>query len=125
MLFSTFFFRFSTLAPPEILYTLEHTIRSEGDFGKSVKIGCSILSSPDTESRVVWSFQGEELSTESEKYNMIQLVKDPAENEVVEYNLLINDLQDSDIGPYTCHLHSEFHLEDTTETWIKHKENTC
>ncbi len=49
---------------------------------------------------------------------MVQVVKDPVNSEVVEYNLLVNHLQHSDIGPYTCHLHSEFHQEDTTEAWI-------
>ena len=108
-------------APPEILYTVEHTIKGKDDFGKTAKLGCTIQSSPDTDSRVVWSFKGEELSGEMEKYNFVEMLKNP-EGTVVEYSLLVKDLQESDVGRYICHLHSDFEEEDEIEAWIKYDD---
>ncbi len=112
-------------APPEILYTVEHSIKGKEDFGKEAKVGCTVLSSPDTGNRVVWSFKGEELTAKTEKYTIIRVLKEPQENAVVEYSLLVNNLQEADIGPYMCQLYSDFHQEDKNEAWIRHEEDKC
>lgn len=112
-------------APPEILYTVEHTLKDVDDFAKPAKVGCTILTSPDTESRVTWSFNGKELSDETGKYVILKMVKDSDsdENAVVGYDLVVNNLEKGDVGPYTCQLHSDFHQEDHREVWIAYEED--
>ena len=114
---------FYPTAPPEILYTVEHNIEGKKDFGKTAKLGCTVQSSPDTSSKVVWSYKGKELSSETGKYNIVQ-VMNPEESGVVKYSLLVNDLQEADIGPYLCQVYSDFHKEDEVETWIRPDDDT-
>ena len=37
---------------------------------------------------------------------------------LMEYALLIEDVQKEDMGPYVCRLISDFHLESENEVWI-------
>lgn len=59
---------------------------------------------------------------EVEKYKFVQTVKNPEEGTVVEYSLLVNNLQESDVGRYICRLYSDFEEEDEIEAWIRYDD---
>lgn len=101
---------------PEILYTTEIKLASSDNFGESGKLICSILTSPDTGSKVVWMFKGKELPLNQGKYTINAI---PREKEVVEYVLTIADMQERDLGAYVCRLDSTFSTEDRQDAWIR------
>lgn len=78
---------------------------------------CSVLTSPDTESKVTWSFKGEKVPLGSGKFSTA--VQKSSKEEILEYVLVIENVQEADMGPYVCQLHSSFNLEDEHEVWIK------
>ena len=106
------------LDPPEILYTTEFNFISEEDFGKHGKVICAILTTPDTGVKVTWLFEGEEIDLNKGKFS-VEINSPPYEGGVQLHTLLINDVQQRDLGSYVCQLHSDFNLEDEQEAWIK------
>lgn len=69
---------------------------------------------------VNWFFKGIPVTLDQGKYRM--QTTDISED-VSEYALLIDDVQETDMGPYVCRLTSDFHLESENEVWISFKEN--
>lgn len=72
-----------------------------------------------------WLFKGEEVTLGQGKYNT-QVTKINAKNDdnIEEHLLLISNLQEGDIGPYVCLVHSGFNEnEDKHEIWVKFKRS--
>lgn len=111
---------FSTV-PPEVLFTTEFKLEGREDFGKPAKVSCSVLSSPDTGFMVNWLFKGKSVPLDQGKYRLQTTLKN---KDITDYTLLIDDVQEGDLGLYTCRLTSDFHLESEDEVWIKFK-NEC
>ena len=102
--------------PPSIIYTTEYTIASENDFGTVGQLMCTVQTSPDTSSSVTWYTKGSEI-VNSTKYTSIAVTSD--EDDIVRYQLIVSDVQKTDIGSYLCRLSSSYGVEDVQETWIQ------
>lgn len=103
------------LDPPSIIYTTEFIISNKEGFGKSGHLICTVQKSPDTNTSVSWFNKGEEI-TNTSKYTTNKEMED--EN-IVKYQLVVSDLQESDIGSYLCRLSSSYGIEDMQEAWIQ------
>lgn len=91
--------------------------------GQSGKLVCSVLTSRHTESRVTWLFEGKEVQLDTGKFST-RIQHSSKKKDVVDYMLLIDDIQEEDIGAYVCQLHSDFsEIEDEHEAWIRLKES--
>lgn len=106
--------------PPEVAFTTELKLEGKEDFGKPGKVSCSIISSPHTGCMVNWLFKGKPVMMDQGKY---RIQTTDISEDVTEHALLINDVQEKDMGPYVCRLTSDFHLESENEIWISFKEN--
>jgi hypothetical protein len=91
------------------------------DFGKPGKVSCSVLSSPDTDSTIEWHFKGKPVPLNEGKYRIENVEKS---DDLTEYALIVDDVQEEDMGAYLCRLSSDFHLESETKVWISLKEET-
>lgn len=107
--------------PPEVAFTTELKLSGPEDFGKPGKVSCSILSSPDTGSTVKWHFKGRRVPLDQEQ-GKYRVQTTSINDNLMEYALLIEDMQEEDMGPYLCRLMSDFHMESENEVWISFKE---
>ena len=101
-----------------IIYTTEFVIRSKSDFGRPGQLTCTVQTSPDTGITVAWWVNGSKIDTEhSTKYHTEVVTMTP--NDVVQYKLMIEDVQHSDIGSYLCQLSTAYRVEDSQEAWLQ------
>ena len=91
------------------------------DLGKAGKISCSVVSSPDTGSTIDWYFKGQPVPLNQGKYRIEHNEKS---GELTEYVLIIEDIQEKDMGAYVCRLISDFHLESENEVRISFREES-
>ena len=105
-------------APPVIIYTTEFVFRSQSDFGKPGQLTCTVQISPDTGITVAWWVNGSKIGTEhSDKYHTEIVPMNP--NDVMEYKLMIGDVQHSDVGSYLCQLSTTYRVKDSQEAWLQ------
>ena len=101
-----------------IIYTTEFVIRSQNDFGQAGQLTCTVQTSPDTGITVAWWVNGNKIDTEhSTKYHTEVVPMNP--DDVMQYKLMIEDVQHSDIGSYLCQLSTAYRVEDSQEAWLQ------
>lgn len=98
------------------MYTTEFIIHSPEDYGKQGELTCMVQTTSDTESHVAWWTNGTQLES-NRKYTMDHIPNE--ENDMVKFRLIINNLQQSDIGSYLCQLTSDYDVEDTQAAWVQ------
>lgn len=49
-----------------------------------------------------------------------QVHKEP--KDTLEFVLLVDNVQEADVGAYTCQLHSRYRMEEEHQAWINCKE---
>ena len=105
-------------APPVIIYTTEFVIRGQNDFGQAGQLTCTVQTSPDTGITVAWWVNGSKIDTEhSTKYRTEVVPMNP--DDVMQYKLMIEDVQHPDIGSYLCQLSTAYRVEDSQEAWLQ------
>lgn len=71
-----------------------------------------------------WLFKGEEVALGQGKYSTQVTKSAKNDDNIEEHLLLISNLQEGDIGPYVCLVHSGFNEnEDKHEIWVKCKSS--
>ncbi len=122
--------------PPEILFTADYNI-GRGDLGKTARLRCTVTNSPQTKSVVTWMFHDKSVvPLEDGKYSQ-KNAKDTSEKtieylneeadyiDVMEYILVVNDVQLSDVGTYLCQLRSDYGIEESREIHIAFEGKKC
>ena len=105
-------------APPVIIYTTEFVVRGQSDFGKAGQLACVVQTSPDTGVTVAWWVNASRIDTErSLKYHTEVVAMNP--EDVLQYKLMIENVQHSDIGSYLCQLSTAYRVEDSQEAWLQ------
>ena len=93
-------------------------MRSQDDFGKPGHLMCTVQTSSDAITSVAWWVNGTQIETENNAKYHSEVVKLNSDD-VLQYRLVIGDLQHSDIGSYLCQLSTEHRVEDSQEAWVQ------
>ena len=79
---------------------------------------CTVQTSPDASISVAWWVNGSKIETDRASKYHTEVVRLNADD-VMQYRLIIDDLQHSDIGSYLCQLSTQYRVEDSQEAWLQ------